>query len=181
MRFRIRSAGLAGLALLAMSAAPASAQGGASLRGTFVRDEAASTPMKQIVDDGMSKLGRVYRVWPISGQARKRLQETNRPMAWVQIAPDGNQLTVTTDRYTLVTPANGVLEDWEREKGDLVDVTTLLQPTRLEQRFVAEDGERVNAYSLSPDGNTLTLDVTVTSPKLDGELKYRQVFRRRQG
>ncbi len=179
MRFPYRSAVLAGLALLAAGAVPASAQTGSPLQGTFVRDEAESTPMKQIVDDGMSKLGRVYRIWPISGQARKRLEETNRPAAWVQIALEGDELTVTTDRYSVVTPRNGVLEAWERAEGDLVDVTTLLEEARLEQRFVAEDGERVNSYSLSPDGNTLTLDVRVTSPKLDGELVYRQMYRRR--
>jgi hypothetical protein len=179
MRFHLKPALLAGLALLTLGAAPALAQADSPLRGTFVRDEAASDPMKKIVDDGMSMLGRVYRVWPISGQARKRLQETNRPMAWIQIVPEERELTVTTDRYKLVTPPNGVLEDWERQEGDFVDVTSQLQGPRLEQRFVAEDGERVNRYSLSPDGNTLTLDVTVTSPKLDGELTYRQVYRRR--
>lgn len=180
MRFPLRPAALALLAFLVAGAAPAPAQSDSPLRGTFLRDEAASDPMKKIVDDGMSKLGRLYRVWPISGQARKRLQDTNQPMAWIQITPGAEELTVTTDRYELVTPPNGVLEDWEREEGDFVDVTTVLQGNRLQQRFVAEDGERVNDYSLSPDGNTLTLDVTVTSPKLDGELKYRQVYRRRQ-
>src|SRR5690606_11781320 len=144
-------------------------------------DEAASDPMKKIVDDGMSRLGRVYRVWPISGQARRRLEETNRPHAWLQITPQGDQLVVESDQYRLVTPRDGELKGWERKEGDLVDVTTRLEGTRLEQRFVAEDGERVNVYTLSPDGATLTLEVTVTSPKLDGPLTYRQVYRRRVG
>lgn len=179
MPFQLKPTLLAGLALLALGAAPAAAQDDSPLRGTYVRDEAASDPMKKIVDSGMSRLGRVYRVWPISGQARKRLEETNRLQAWVQIVPQGSRVVVESDSYQLDTPRNGELPDWERAEGDFVDVTTRMQGSRLEQRFVAEDGERVNVYTLSPDGNTLTLDVTVTSPKLDGPLTYRQVYRRR--
>jgi hypothetical protein len=43
-------------------------------------------------------------------------------------------------------------------------VTTHTDGARLEQVFDAEDGRRVNVYTLSPDGSTLTLEVTVTSP-----------------
>lgn len=179
MWFPLRAAALAVLVLTGMIAAPVAAQTDIALRGSYVRDEAASDPVQKIVDSGMSKLGRLYRVWPISGQARRRLEVTNLPHNWLQIAIQGDQLTIESDRYTLTTPRNGELKRWERVKGDFVDVSTQLQGTRLEQRFVANDGQRVNVYTLSPDGKTLTLDVTVTSPKLDGPLTYRQVYRRR--
>ena len=177
MRARFNVLSLAVLALFAV--APQALAQAEPIRGTYVRDEAASDPMKKIVDDGMSKLGKVYRVWPISGQAKKRLQETNKPYAWVQILPEASTVTLETDAFKLTTPRNGVREDWERTAGDLIDVTTKMQGTRLEQVFEAEDGRRVNVYTLSPDGNTLNLDVTVTSPKLDGPLTYRMVYRRR--
>lgn len=163
-----------------LHAAPSAAQAAAeSLRGTYVRDVEASDQMDRIVADGMGKLGRIYRAPIIRGQARKRLQETNRPSATIQIAFQGDNVNVRTETYDLTTPRNGTRENWERAPGDLIDVTSRYQSGRLEQSFDAEDGRRVNVYTLSPDGNTLNLDVTVTSPKLDSPLTYRMVYRRR--
>lgn len=169
------------LGLLAANATHAAAQQTeASFRGTFVRDADAGDSMKKIVDMGMSKLGSAYRIWPISTQARKRLENTNKPYAWIQFVPDaGTTVTTTTDQWKLTTPKNGRLEDWSRDKDDQIDVTTRWQSGRVEHAFDAEDGRRVNVYTLSPDGNTLFMDVTVTSPKLDSPLTYRMVYRRR--
>ena len=86
---------------------------------------------------------------------------------------------VKNDAYDLTTPRNGVKKGWERKKGDLIDVTSKWEGQRFEQIFDAEDGRRVNVYTVSPDGETLYQDVTVTSPKLDTPLTYRSVFRRR--
>lgn len=173
-------ASVIGLALVSLfAAAPAAAQSVEAIAGTFVLDEAASDPLEEIVDDGMSKLGRLYRIWPISGESRRRLRSTNQPAAWVQIVPDGGVVTVETDRYKLVTPRDGIFEDWEREPGDLIDVTTRLERDRLEQTFDAEDGRRVNVYTLADDGDRLDLEVTVTSPKLDSPLVYHLVYVRR--
>lgn len=180
MRSPFRVSLAVALALLAAGTATASAQQTeADFRGTFVRDADAGDSMKKIVDLGMSKLGAAYRIWPISGQAKKRLESTNRPYAWIQFAPDGQMLTTTTDQWTLTTPKNGRLDDWSRNKDDRIDVTTRLQSGRLEHAFDAEDGRRVNVYTLSPDRNTLFMDVTVTSPKLDSPLTYRMVYRRK--
>lgn len=168
------------LALFAASVAPATAQQTeADFRGTFVRDADAGDSMKKIVTMGMSKLGAAYRIWPISGQAKKRLENTNRPYAWIQLVPDASTLTTTTDQWKLTTPKNGRVEDWNRGKDDPIDVTTRWQSGRLEHAFDAEDGRRVNVYTLSPDRNTLFMDVTVTSPKLDSPLQYRMVYRRK--
>lgn len=177
MRFPLKSIALLTLSLLA--AAPARAQQDAGLSGRWIRDAEASTPMKQILDDGMSKLGRMYRMPVVRGKARERLQSTNTPAPWLIIAPRGEQVTVQTPNYNLTTPVSGGPTKWERQKGDVIDVTTTLQGRRLEQTFDAPDGRRVNVYTLSSDGNTLNLDVTVTSPKLDSPLTYRMVYRRR--
>lgn len=163
---------------LLAAATPAAAQTEA-LRGTYVRDVEASDQMSEIVKDGMGKLGRIYRAPFIRGQAKKRLEETNRPSATIQIAFQADNVNVRTETYDLTTPRNGTREDWERAPGDLIDVTSRYASGRLEQSFDAEDGRRVNVYTLSPDGNTLYLDVTVTSPKLDSPLTYRMVYRRR--
>jgi hypothetical protein len=148
------------------------------LRGTYMRDEAASDRMEEIVESGMSKLGSMYRVWPICTQAYGRFVSRRRFFACVQIIPAESSVTVQTDQWNLTTPRNGRTE-WERTPDDLIDVATKLQDGRLEQAFEAEDGKRVNVYTLSPDGDTLFMDVTVTSPKLDSPLTYRMVYRRR--
>lgn len=165
-------------AIVSTLAAGSLAAQDAGLEGRFVRDADASDPIDKIVDDGMSKLGRVYRVWPISGQSKKRLAETNQPYQWIRISTDNGSVLVQTDAFELTTPRNGTLENWERKKGDFIDVTTRMESRMLEQAFDAEDGRRVSVYTVSEDGSTLTLDVTVTSPKLDSPLVYRQVYRR---
>jgi hypothetical protein len=178
MRAPLKSIAAAVLALAALSA-PLHAQDGTRWHGRFQRDADASDSMKKIVDDGMARLGRVYRVWPISSQAKARLRDTNRPYESIEFLPAGDSLTTVTEFYRLTTPMNGKRERWERKKGDFIDVTTHTDGARLEQVFDAEDGRRVNVYTLSPDGSTLTLEVTVTSPKLSSPLSYRQVYRRK--
>jgi hypothetical protein len=39
-------------------------------------------------------------------------------------------------------------------------------------------GRRINDYTLSPDGRTLTMQVTETSPQLSQTITYKQVYRR---
>jgi hypothetical protein len=57
------------------------------------------------------------------------------------------------------------------------DVSARLGAGALTQTFKSEEGERVNEFHLQPDG-TLSLDVTVTSPKLPAPVKYTLQFRR---
>lgn len=149
-----------------------------SFRGTFVRDEAASTPMDKIVSDGMARLSSAYRLPLIRTAAKRRLMDTNHPYAWVRIDPTGNTVNVRTPEYSLTTPQNGQLENWERKEGDPVDVTTRMTNGRMEQTFEAEDGRRTNVLTISPDGNTLTMNVSVVSPKLSSPLTYKMVYRR---
>lgn len=179
MRRIFTSLMLAAAVFAVVPATAAEAQEGQDFRGTFIRDEAASDPMDQIVDDGMSRLSALYRAPIIRNQARKRLLATNEPYAWIQFTPDATSITVETNTYRLTTPRNGMLERWERSRNDFIDVTTVLEANRLEQRFLAEDGVRVNVFTLSPDGNTLNMHVTVTSDKLSSPLEYDMVFRRR--
>lgn len=164
------------LLMLLASAGGAHAQS-SPFRGTWVRDAAAGDDMKVVIDQSLPKikstLGRLF-----TGVARKRLTEVNRPYPWMQIVPTGNSVTVETPFYKLTTPRNGTLEDWEREKGDLVDVNTQMQDRRMQHTFVAEDGRRVNVYTLSPDGRTLTMNVNVSSEQLSSPITYRLVYRR---
>jgi hypothetical protein len=48
----------------------------------------------------------------------------------------------------------------------------------LAQTFTSGEGRRVNDYTLSADGRTLTMEVKETSPQLPQSITYKQVYRR---
>lgn len=184
---RSRARGAAGAALLAIlaAAAPARAQEPA-FRGTFLRDTAAGDDMEQVIDQNLPKiksvLGKLFR-----GAARARLREVNRPYGWIHFAPGPDGITTETDlwagEWKLTTPTTGKVKGWKRRTGDgkveLLDVATELVGRTFTHRFQAEDGTRTNVYTLSPDGRTLTMDVTVVSARLTGPMTYRLVYRAR--
>lgn len=189
MRIPRLTAPFAFLFLLLASAAQLHAQAAdPAFRGVFVRDAAAGDDMEQVIEQSLPKikstLGRIFK-----GKARDRLREVNRPYGWIRFAPEGNIVAVETDlwsgqQWRLATPRNGTVEKWRRRapdgKVETVKVTTDTRGATMTQRFEGEDGARTNVYSLSPDGNTLTMNVTVTSGKLTGPITYKLVYRRRQ-
>lgn len=175
-RQRLLTLFAAAFAVLAVSlAAPAGAQqGGAALDGTYTLNRAASDDVNRAIEAAVSRMNFVTR--PI---ARGRLRRTNQPYQRVVISHTNNQVSIVTDtRAPIRTPANGTPVKWRREDGEMFDVSTEWENGRLEQTFSAEDGRRVNVYSLSADGRTLTMEVTVTSPRLAQPLRYKMVFNR---
>lgn len=184
MRIPRLTAPFAFLFLLLASAAQLQAQADPAFRGVFVRDVAAGDDMEQVIEQSLPKikstLGRIFK-----GKARDRLREVNRPYGWIRFSPEGNLVTVESDLWgtKLTTPKNGTLEKWQRRtaggKTETVKVTTDTRGATMTQRFEAEDGARTNVYSLSPDGKTLTMNVTVTSDRLTGPITYKLVYRRR--
>lgn len=174
MRNRISALVFALFAVALVVPAQGSAQGAASLNGTFVYDAAASDDVNRAINDAVAKMNFVMR--PV---ARGRLRKTNQPYQRVAISHTPQQVTVTTDgRAPIVTPANGTPIDWTREDGEKLKVSTEWENSALEQTFRAEDGQRVNTYTISPDGRTLTMNVTITSGRLPKPLTYKLVFRR---
>lgn len=147
----------------------------ASLSGTFERDAAASDDVKKAIDHAVSEMNFVMR--PV---AHGRLEKTNQPYQSVEIAIAGPNVSIKTDdRPAIVTPAAGTAIKWKREDGEVFDVSTALKDkTRVDQTFAAEDGKRVNTFTVSPDGKTLTMTVTVSSSKLPRPLTYKQVYKR---
>ncbi len=170
----------AALAVLAFSAAarPASAQN-AALTGTFVLDRSASDDIGAAIERTARRVNVLIR--PI---ARRRLRGTNEPYGRIEIAQvngtSGAEITIATNGGAPVrTPASGAEIAWRRpQDGDRLQVSTAWTGATLRQTFRADDGQRVNAYTLSPDGRTLSLAVAVTSPQLPGGLSYRLVYAR---
>lgn len=145
-----------------------------AMAGTFVLHRTASDNVNQAIDVAVARMNFANR--PI---ARGRLRKTNQPYARIVIAfADGAVSTTFDQRKAIVTPLDGSPVSWTREDGERLAVSTEWENGVLEQAFRAEDGQRVNAFSLSPDGKLLTMNVTVTSPRLRAPLTYRLVYAR---
>lgn len=174
MRQRIPALFAALVAFAFVVPAASSAQAGTSLNGTFTYDASASDNINSAIDAAVR--GMNFALRPI---ARGRLRKTNSPYQRIQISHNPQQVSVVTDgRTAIVSPATGTPVDWTREDGEKLKVSTEWENGTLEQTFKAEDGQRVNAYSVSPDGRTMTMQVTVTSPRLKKPLTYKLVYRR---
>lgn len=157
------------LPLKASAQAPVS-----SMQGTFTYTAQGSDDVSKAIEAVVRQMNFVKR--PI---ARGRLTKTNQPYRSVTITHNASNVSIVTDnRPAIVTPANGSPIKWRREDGEMFDVSTEWENGTLEQTFVAGDGKRVNSFVLSPDGNTLTMTVTVSSPQLPKPLVYKLNFRR---
>ncbi|CAN5616948.1 hypothetical protein BH23GEM7_BH23GEM7_22310 [soil metagenome] len=159
--------------LLLLSAAAGVAQS-RSLEGSYTYLRAASDDINQAIERGIAGMNFVTR--PV---ARGRLRKTNEPFGAITISRTPAEVAIATDGGApVVTPADGSAVRWRREDGEVFQVSTALRDGVLRQTFVADDGQRENALSLSADGDTLTMRVTVTSPRLPRPVSYRLVYLR---
>ena len=163
------------LPLLAALAVPAAANAQESnLRGTFVINRQQSDNINRAIEGAVSRMSFITR--PI---ARGRLRKTNAMYNRVVINYTPTQVsTVFDQRHAVESPANGQPVAWTREDGEKFQLSTSWENGRLVQTFRAEDGSRTNTYSISPDGRTLTMHVTLRSPRLSAPLEYKLVFNR---
>lgn len=163
------------LPLLAALVLPAAAHAQEStMRGTFTVDRAHSDDINRAIETAVARMSFITR--PI---ARGRLRRTNSLYGRVVVNFTPQEVSTTFDqRHPVVSPANGQPVQWTREDGEKFDLSTSWESGRLVQTFRAEDGSRTNSYSISPDGRTLTMHVTLRSPRLSAPLEYNLVFNR---
>jgi len=161
------------LTLLLAAALPAGLHAQqAGMRGTWRYNAQASDNVMTAINAAVNRMNFVTR--PI---ARGRLNRTNQPYQRLVIDFSQSQVSITMDQRAVITsPANGTPIKWTREDGEVLDVSTEWENGQLEQTFKAEDGQRVNVFSV--DGDTLTMNVTVTSPRLPRPLTYKLVYNR---
>jgi hypothetical protein len=144
------------------------------LDGTYILDETDSDNLNEVIEDAVGKLNFLTR-----DIARGRLKKLNPAYRQVAITSSPNEISVTVDNQPpLRTPANGATVAWVGPDGGKVNASMQLAGRRLAQTFTSADGRRVNDYTLSPDGRTLTMQVTETSPRLSQTITYKQVYRR---
>ena len=144
------------------------------LDGTYILDEIDSDNMNEVIEDAVGKLNFLTR-----DIARERLKKLNPVYRQVAISSSPTEISVVVDNQpALRTPAKGGPVAWVGPDGGKVDVSMQLLDRRLAQTFTSTEGRRVNDYTLSPDGRTLTMKVTETSPRLSQSITYKQVYRR---
>jgi hypothetical protein len=144
------------------------------LDGTYVLDETDSDNMNEVIENAVGRLNFVTR-----DIARGRLKKLNPTYRQVAITSSSDEISVTVDNQPpLRTPAKGAPVAWVGPDGRKVNASMQLAGRRLAQTFTSGDGRRVNDYTLSPDGRTLTMRVTETSPQLSQTITYKQVYRR---
>jgi hypothetical protein len=144
------------------------------LDGTYVLDETDSDNINEAIETAVEKLDFVRR-----DIARGRLKKLNPAYHQVAITSSANEISVTVDNQPpLRTPAKGAPVAWVGPDGGKVNASMQLTGRLLAQTFTSADGRRVNDYTLSPDGRTLTMQVTETSPRLSQTITYKQVYRR---
>lgn len=149
---------------------PALAQNG-GLSGTWTL--ATAPDLAKAIEATVAPMNFVVR--PI---ARSRLAKTNTAYATLRIEQEATEIIIQTDqRAPQHMPADGQPVVWTREDGEKFVISVRRNQDDLVQTFKAKDGERTNVYHLDPATRTLTLSVTVTSPRLPRPLTYALVYR----
>ncbi|HEY5810985.1 MAG TPA: hypothetical protein VIT67_23640 [Povalibacter sp.] len=148
-----------------------------AVKGVFVNAGNSKDVIDKAIDTAVEKMN-----FLVAGIARSRLRKTNTLYERIEITNDGAQISVKFDqRQPIVMPADGSAVKWTREDGEVFDVSARSAGSQLEQTFRTEEGQRVNHFTLLPQGSlTLTLDVTVSSPQLPAPMKYTLNYRAHQ-
>jgi hypothetical protein len=158
---------LASLLLLA-AAAPAAPE------GTFVHDPGESDDVAAAVERAAGDFNFLLRPF-----ARSRLIKANPVPGRIRIVYEPHAVSVQLDRTPPVrAPRDGRTVEWIRDDGAVFDLTARTEEGVLRQSFRGADGTRVNVYRLGGDGRTLSMEVTITSPRLRRPLTYTLVYRR---
>ena len=145
-----------------------------SFDGTYKLDDAASDNIDNAIDQGVK--GSNFLVRPF---ARSRLKKLNPAYRTVSIASSAREVSIVVDnRPALKMPADGSAVVYTSPAGGKTNVNVRFEGGHLLQEFNSSDGHRVNDYTLSVDGRTLTMQVTETSSRLSAPIKYKQVYRR---
>jgi hypothetical protein len=146
----------------------------AALQGVFANPAQTDETIKPAIEVAVKDFNFISR--PI---ARSRLKKANTVIKRVEVGRAGKAVTITlgTGNPTVTEPGAAPVK-WKRNDGEVFDVSTEWQGATLVQSFVAEDGKRVNRYTLSPDGATLTMQVTISSEQLKAPVQYQLSFKR---
>lgn len=108
----------------------------------------------------------------IRSAARSRISATTQILASYTFSFEAGKIHVQPSaRPEMVSSANGEPADYVY-KGMRSRFTQQFAGGRLTQVFISESGKRENEFTLSQDGEVLTLKVTLSSPRLSKGVVY---------
>lgn len=163
---------IAAAAFLALGAAGVARA--ADFSGTFRLVPEKSDDVDGAIERAIRPMGLVIRPF-----ARSRLRRINTPYARLTIGETGDAVVVVGDAQAPIRcPSNGAPISWKREDGEPFTVSAAWRGGVFEQTFASGTGRRINRYSLSADGEILTMHVAVSGGGLPGTLTYALVYQR---
>ena len=158
---------------LVTASAPVTADA-ADFSGTFRLVSEKSDSIDSAIERAIEPMTFVVRPF-----ARSRLRKINAPYARLTIGETADVVVVAGDTETPIrTPSNGAPVAWKRRDGEPFTVSAAWDGGMFEQIFASGTGRRVNRYSLSPDGQFLTMQVAVSGGGLPGTMVYALVYQR---
>ncbi len=108
---------------------------------------------------------------------KKRLEGSEKPPQNLSILKGGN-VTLTVNKELPFTTGPGSPAKWKRADGDTFEVSLKDEPPGFSLSFAQDDVVRTWRLSLSSDGKTLSVEVTLSNPKLPQPLAYRLQYRK---
>ncbi len=112
----------------------------------------------------------------VRGIARSRLKKATKISPSVAVSRDGENLVVLIDGKRYSAPLSGKGVEVTNAEGDKMTLTHREKNGRIDQTFRAKDGGRKNM--LRCQGDKLELQVTIFSPRLPREIKYRLSYKK---
>ncbi|RZU40244.1 hypothetical protein [Edaphobacter modestus] len=104
--------------------------------------------------------------------ARNRVSATTQILGFYSFSFEPGKIVVRPEaRPEMVSGDKGEPVDYVYN-GKHSTLTQVLAADRISQVFVSDDGRRENEYTLSKDGKTVTLKVTLTSGRLSSPVAY---------
>ncbi len=114
----------------------------------------------------------------IRGIARSRLSNGTKIEPWVSFGFEAGSIQYRTPSSPVATsPEQGTVVDYASH-GERSKLSQRFGDGRLNQVFAADEGKRTNEWILAPDGSTLTLRVTISSPKLSVPVAYSLTYKK---
>lgn len=160
------------LLLSAILAVPALLAQAPSWDGDYAFDPERSDKLAETIKKATESLN--FAMKPI---LRKKLEGSEKPAQTLSILK-GASVTLTVEKNLPFTAAPGSPAKWKRSDGEAFDVACELQEGGFLLTFRQDDVARAQAFSLSPDGRTLTVEVILRNPRLPEPMKYRLVYRK---
>lgn len=114
--------------------------------------------------------------------ARYRLAQTTAPYPFIEMTVSNQDIAFTRPGApTIRGRLDGAKQRWECEEGEMCDASFQTTPDGgIQQTLEQSSGARTNRFTLSPDGRTLTLDVTIASTRLTRTIRYSLTYRREE-